>query len=156
MTKKLIIIFIFIWLTILFAGRNSLLSYRQSLVNQEPVIRSYIDACVLDFPFSFCRLIYNKLTFAVPERILSFLDPLSVENILLKEKSIIFVFAFPFYLAGLFAIFWKLNKYFLFLLIVFTTLLISLLWSTRTVFYLLSLPIIFGVGIKEFINLYKK
>lgn len=154
--KKQLLFSFLLWLIILFIGKNSVISYWHNVVNREPIIRSYIDACVSDFPFSFCRLVYNKLMFAVPERILSFLDPLSVENVLLKTKSIIPLLFFPFYVLGLFALLWKFKKYFFFSLVIFTTLLISLLWQVRTPFYLLSLPIIFIIGIKEFLGLRKQ
>lgn len=155
MTKRLGIIFVIFWLAILFIGKSSLQNYQQSLINQEPVIRSYIDACVSNFPFNFCRLVYNKISFALPERILSLLDPLSVENILLKSSSAIFLVFFPFYILGVFALFYKFKKYFLITLIIFTALLINLVLHLTLFISFLAVPLLFFIGAKEFIALTK-
>lgn len=148
--------FFLLWIFILFLGKNEIISYWHRLTNQEDIIRSYIDTCVLDFPFSFCRLVYNKLTFGIPERILSLLSPLSIENILLQAKSIVLLLLFPAYLIGIFSLFIRFHKYLLFTLIVFTTLLINLLLHVSFFFTFLSLPIIFGIGIVEIYVFVKK
>lgn len=149
MTKKLSIIFFIIWLAVLFIGKNYLRDYQQNLINQEPIIRSYIDRCVLDFPFSFCRLVYNKFSVALPERILSFLDPLSVENVLLKSPSSMPLILFPSYLIGLFALFYRFKKYYLLILLLATSLLIKLVLSKNFLFYNFCLPAIIILGTWE-------
>lgn len=149
MSSKKNLVFVVIWLLILWLGKNEIVSYRQQLINQEPIIRSYINTCVLDFPFSACRFLYNKLTLAVPERILSLIAPLSVENIFLQGKPLVLLVLFPAYLIGVFALFFRLRKYNALTLTVFTSLLINLLLQQGFFFNFIALPIIFCVGAAE-------
>lgn len=148
--------FLPIWLVILILGRNEIITYSHYLTGQEPIIRSYIDSCVLDFPFSFCRLIYNKLTFAFPQRVISLLVPLSVENIFLHGKSAFMFIFFPAYLVGTFALFLRFYKYSLLTCIIFTALLLNLLLQRDFFINYLSLPIIFFIVISEIYSFVKK